>query len=405
MGKGFWKYLAIAGLFTAAASFGQNTNSGDIRGTVTDPTGAILPGVTVTVQDIDKGETHTYTTDGAGLYDTGSIVPDHYLLTFSRDGFQSYVRGPVTLDVGIDTVNAQLQVGSTQQKVIVHTDIPLLTTETGAQEATLSSATMAELPQVGADWENFVILLPGASGAPENSSSSINPGQVSSINGNLPYESMLADGATTTLPMSQNADVTVFETTAEVKVSDTAFSAQYGVGDIIYNQITKGGTEQFHGAGYEYFQNDALDAAPYAFGTPYTIAPLRYNNFGFAVGGPVLRHKMFFYFDYDKTIDNGGSSIGFITVPTPAMQTGDFTAPGLPTLYDPTTQTIQSTGTYTYTGSQYPNGSLTVSCPCVIRQTFASEYGNGNVIPTGMIDPVAQKIQSYFPKANTPGNV
>ncbi len=90
----------------------------------------------------------------------------------------------------------------------------------------------------------------------------LNPGTMAtSINGNLPFASVLQDGATTTLPMSQNSDVTIFETTAEVKVSATAFSAQYGVGDIIYNQITKSGTDQFHGAGYEYFQNNALNAA------------------------------------------------------------------------------------------------------------------------------------------------
>ncbi len=109
------------------------------------------------------------------------------------------------------------------------------------------------MPQVGsqngggADWENFIILMPGAAGAPENSSNAPNPGTIASINGNLPFASMLQDGATTTLPMSQNTDVTIFETTAEVKVSATAFSAQYGVGDVIYNQITKSGGDKFHG--------------------------------------------------------------------------------------------------------------------------------------------------------------
>ncbi len=218
------------------------------------------------------------------------IVPDHYLVTFTKGGFESFVRGPITLDVGIETVNAELKVGSASEKVVVSTDIPLLTTETGAQETTLEAKTMAQLPQVGADWQNFIWLMPGAAGTPENASSSTSPnsGQVS-INGNLPFETVLADGATTTLPMSQNSDVTIFETTSEVKVSDSAFSAQYGVGDIIYNQITKGGTDHFHGAGYEYFQNDALDAAPYAFGTNSKVPVLRYNNYGFAVGGPVLR--------------------------------------------------------------------------------------------------------------------
>jgi Carboxypeptidase regulatory-like domain/TonB dependent receptor len=396
--------LGLAVLWPALAAVAQNTNSGDIRGTVTDQSGALIPGATVQIEDVDKGVTKTYTTDGAGLYDTGSVVPDHYLITVTKEGFGTFVRGPITLDVSTQTINAQLNVGSTQ-KVIVNTDVPLLTTETGSQEATLSSQAMSQLPQPGADWQNFIWLLPGAAGAPENDTQAAAPnaGQTS-INGNLPYESVLADGATTTLPMSQNSDVTIFETTSEVKVSTSAFSAQYGIGNIVYNQITKSGTSQFHGAGYEYFQNDALNAAPYEFGAANaTIPPLRYNNFGFAVGGPILKHKMFFYFDFDKTINNSGS-VQFITVPTPELEAGNFTAPGLPTLYDPTKQTFQNTGTHTYTGSQYKNGSVTVNCPCVVRPSFIDETGS-NKIPTGMLSSVAQNIQKVFPAANTAGNV
>jgi hypothetical protein len=396
--------LVIALTLSGIAGFAQNTNSGDIRGTVTDATGAVIPGATVKVEDVDKGVTRTLVTDEAGLYDTGPIVPDRYLLTFTKEGFQTYVRGPITLAVGIQPVNVEMTVGAATQEVVVKTDVPLLTTESGAQEGTLSSQTMAQLPQVGADWQNFVILLPGASGAPENSST-FNAGQIASINGNLPYANVLADGATTTLPMSQNSDVTVFETTSEVKVSTSAFSAQYGIGGIIFNQITKGGTNQFHGAGYEYFQNNALNAAPYNFGTNTPVPVLRYNNFGFAVGGPILRNKMFFFFDYDKTINNGGASTSFNTMPDDSLKNGDFTGAGLPTLYDPSTQTTQQTGSYTYVGSQYPGGALTVACPCVIRKSFAEEYGNGNVLPTGMVSSVAKAIQGYFPEPNTAGQV
>jgi hypothetical protein len=394
--------LLLAGLLGSIAVYAQSTNSGDIRGTVTDQTGAVIPGVSVAVTDIDKNVTHTFETDGAGLYDTSSIVPDHYTLTFKKEGFQTLVRGPITLGVGIQGISVQMSVGSSRQQVTVHTDVALLETENGAQEQTLTAQTMDALPQVGADWENFIWLQPGAAGTPENSSSSVQPngGQVA-INGNLPFEQYLADGATTSLPMSQNSDVTIFETTAEVKISDSAFSAQYGVGNAVYNQITKGGTDQFHGAGYEYFQNDALDAVPYAFGTNSKVPLLRYNNYGFNIGGPVLRKKMFFFFDYDKTIDNGGASIGFETVPTAALMSGDFSGAGLPTLYDPTTQTIQTTGTYTYTT---PSGNYTQTCPCVIRKTFLSEYGK-NAIPSAMIDPVAAKIQAYYPKPNTTGQV
>jgi hypothetical protein len=406
-----WKFvrngLAIAVLMTGVFGYAQSTNSGDLTGTVTDTTGAVIPGVTVTVKDVAKDVTHTYMTNNAGVFDTGSIVADDYLLTFTKEGFKTLVRGPITLTVGTTTLNATLNVGSTTQKIIVTTNVPLLNTSDGSQTATLEAQTMQKLPQTGAaDWQNFIWLQPGASGTPENASTSNTPGAGTvSVNGNLPYATTLQDGATTTLPMSSNSNMTIFETTAEVKVASSAFSAQYGLGDIVYNQITKGGSEKFHGVGYEYFQNNALNAAPYSFGAKNVSVPfLRYNNFGFSVSGPVVPHHAYFYFDYDKTIDNGGASTGFITVPTPAIMSGDFSAPGLPTLYDPTTQTIQQTGTYTYTGAQYPNGSLTVTCPCVIRHSFQSEYGS-NKIPAAMMSSVAQKIQSYYPAANTTGTL
>lgn len=375
----------------------QSTNSGNIRGSVTDTTGAIIPGVTVTVTDVDKGVTKTYTTDAAGLYDTGPIVADHYKLTFAKSGFQTLIRGPITLDVGVQGINAQLKVGSESVEVTVTADVPLLQTESGAQERTLTAQTMAQLPQVGADWENFIWLQPGATGTPQNAGSVVQPnaGQAA-INGNLPFESVLADGATTTLPMSQNSDVTIFEATGEVNIASSGFGAQYGLGNVIYNQISKGGTNTFHGSGYEYFQNDALNALPYAFGTNPKKGPLRYNNFGFNVGGPIIPHHAFFFFDYDKTINNGGSSIGFQTVPTSSFQNGTFNA-GIPDLYDPTTQVLQASGSHTYILSS--GQSFTQTCPCVIRKTFASEYGS-NAIPSSLFDPVSVAVQKYFPAPN-----
>jgi hypothetical protein len=368
--------LGLAMLWPALTAIAQNTNSGDIRGAVTDPSGAIVPGATVKVDDVDKGISHTYTTDSAGLYATGSIVPDHYLITVTAPGFQTYVRGPITLEVGTVTVDAPLTVGSTQQQVVVQTDVPLLQTENGTQSQSLESRELLQLPQVGADWENFITLMPGASSHLYGGRT----GQTASINGNLPYSTVLADGATTSLPMSQNSDVMVLETVAELKVDDSAFSAQYGIGGATFNQISKGGTNRFHGAAYEYFQNNALNAADYAFGQG-AVPFQRYNNFGFSVGGPILKDKVFFYFNYDKTINPGNSSTGFENVPTAGMRNGDFT--GFQTLYDPTTQTIDSAGVFH-------------------RKTFMEEYGT-NAIPAGKIDPVAAAITKYYPAANVAG--
>ena len=378
----------------SAAGFAQSMNAGDIRGIVTDTSGAALPDVTVTVLNKNTGVSKDYNTNSDGLYDTSSIVAGTYELTFTKQGFSKFVRSNITIDVGNVTVNAQMKIGAVTEQVVVTTDIPLLSTENAEQTTTLEAKTLSQLPQVGQDWENFTILLPGSEGAPGGSQGAANPGQVASINGNLPYSTILADGAAVTLPSSANADVMVLETVQEVKISSSAFSAQYGVGGIMFNQISKGGTNSFHGAAYEYAQNTALNAASYAWGTG-KIPILHYNNYGGSIGGPILKKKMFFYFNFDKIFQKGGGAPSFATMPTPAMLSGDFTAPGLPTIYDPATTTLtQATGTRTL-----PNGS-TQTCPCYDRKSFAAEYGNGNRIPASQLDPVANAIKAYYPAPN-----
>lgn len=370
----------------AGIGYAQSTNSGDIRGSVTDQTGALVPGVTVNVLNVDTGVSKDIVTNRDGLYDTSSIVTGRYQITFTKEGFEQLVRGPVTVEVGFTGINAQLKVGSTTQQVVVTSNVPLLDSESGVQQTTLESKSMAQLPNVGTDWQNFTILLPGTSGSPSGAFGSTNPGQFVAANGNLPYNAILADGSVTTLPSSSNSDVSTFETVAEVQVSTSSFSAQYGIGGYVFNQISKGGTDRFHGAAYEYFQNDALNAKNYGFGNPVTVPFLRYNNYGGSIGGPILKKKMFFYFNFEK-LDQTGSITGFLTVPTAAELAGDFT--GQPTIYDPTTQVV----------TQTPDG------PVVSRQSFADEYGNGNKIPANLIDPVAKAIQGYYPQPNVPGDV
>jgi len=184
--------VAVIGVLGLGSAYAQSTNSGDIRGTVTDSTGALLPGVTVTVTNNNTGVTKTLVTNDAGLYDTSSIVVGNYKLTFEKTGFAKFERSSVTLQVGTSAVNAALKVGSTSQEVVVNTDIPLLTTETGEQSTTLEAKAMAALPNVGQTWENFAILIPGSSGTTGGSQGSTNPGQEISANGNLPYSNVLA---------------------------------------------------------------------------------------------------------------------------------------------------------------------------------------------------------------------
>jgi hypothetical protein len=356
---------ALLVILLPAFTLAQNTNSGEIRGTVTDPTGASVPEVTVTILNTDTGVTKDLTTNNAGIYDAVSILPGNYQLTFVKPGFEKLVRTGVTLTVGTTTVDAQLTVGATQSEVEVTAEAPLLQTENGQQSTTLEAQTMQQLPNVNQSWSNFTKLLPGAAGS----------GTGVSVNGNMPYyNNFLADGANVMLPHSANFDQMVFEDVAEVQMNTSTFSAEYGVGGAVFNQISKGGSNDWHGSIYEYFQNDALNARNFF---SATVPFLRFNNFGGTISGPILKNKFFFFFNVDKTINNS-SGVYTNTFPTAAMRSGDFSdLSEWPTIYQPGTL------------GQGPNAG---------RVPFP-----GNKIPASMLDPLALKFQSLFPQPNLPG--
>src|ERR1700691_678526 len=145
--------VLLAGSF--AAAFEQATNAGDISGTVTDTTGAVISDATVTVVNIATGVARDYTTNAAGVYDTNSIVAGDYKITFSRDGFTTLVRSSVTVNVGQLQLNARLAVGTVNTQVVVNTDVPLVNTENGAITATMSYETISQLPQVSSIAQNW----------------------------------------------------------------------------------------------------------------------------------------------------------------------------------------------------------------------------------------------------------
>ncbi len=392
--------------FAANLSNAQSTNSGEIRGTVTDPSGAAVAGATVTLVNIDTGETKDFVTNDSGIYDTVSTRPGNYKLTFAKPGFKKSTYGPIVLQVSTITVDATLAVGQIQEEVtVVESGAPLLQTETSQLGTIREAQTMAKLPQIGAgitgnDWANFNILLPGAAGSPtapgSEGSGAYNAGDAIAINGNLPnYANYLQDGGVVQLPVSNNVDNTLFSALQEVQITTSSFSAQYGVGGAVFNQITKSGTNDFHGSAYEYWQNSVLNARPFFWipnstggYSPQPVGYLRYDEYGGTVGGPIIKSKLFFFFAVDKIYNNGASGSTLGTVPTLAERGMGTTYPGaydftgLPTLYDP----------------------QSCSTPGCTRASFASENTGAlagvNAIPAGRIDPVAAKILNLYPLPN-----
>jgi len=365
--------VATAFLCIALAGFAQSTNSSDLRGTVTDSTGAVIPGAKVTILNSETGVTTELTTNDAGIYDAVSIRPGKYKITFSKEGFGKLVREEVTLDVGVLSIDAQLTVGASQQQIEVTAEAPLLKTDTPEQSETLRTQVMAQLPNIGQDWQNFEKVLPGFQNAN-------NANGAMSINGNMPnYFNIMADGGSVMLPHSDNFDVAIFETVQEVQIQTSTFSAQYGIGGAVFNQISKGGTNQWHGAAYEYLRNNFFNSRN-TFSPSVSLS--RWDNFGASVGGPTIKNKMFFYFNVDKVINNGGS-YPFSSFPTALARAGNFSDTGSNKLtsyqnliYDPLTTV--STGPSAFSRTPFPN----------------------NTIPTSRFSPVAVAAESLWPTPN-----
>jgi hypothetical protein len=401
-------FLLCGGVVASA----QSTATGDIRGTVTDSTGAVVPGATVSVVNVNNGEKKLFKTNRDGLYDTISTQNGQYMVTISAPGFEQLVLGPITLDIGIITLNGHLKVGSEQQQVVVTADTAsLLRTESSEQSTTLDEKTMQQLPQVGADWANFTILLPGSAGA-SSANGVTNPGVGVSLNGGMPFTgNFLSDGGSVTNPHSADVETDTFDTVSEVEIDDSNFSAQYGIGGAVFNQVTKGGTNQFHGSLYEHFQNDALDARSYFNAPDQPVPPLKFNQFGGSIGGPIWRNKMFFFFNYDKTLDNS-SYTGFVSMPTDQLKgantpNGQFDLTQLMPLDGngnkiPVTDgngnniTNPCTNSVVYQGEIFDPQSQTTVGGQMCRFPFAMD----NVIPAGRVDPVAKNLLKYFQQPN-----
>jgi len=376
----------------ASSARAQNSNSGDIRGTLTDATGRVIPGVNVTVTNNDTGVVTMYVTNNDGLYDTNSILPGSYTLQFSKGGFDTLKRGPVTLQVGIITVDAALKVGTTTEVIEVSaTEEALLKTEDAQVSTTLSLNQLAGLPSTDPanGWTYLLKLLPGATSTPGGGGGGgggggdQNPGVDQAIGGTMPYfSSFLVDGGSIWLPHSANIDQGLSEAVSEVNVIATNAPAQYGGGGTVFNVISKSGANKWHGSAYEDFQNDYLNARDYF--NSGAKAKQRFNYFGGSVSGPIIKNKLFFYYNYQQLV-NPNNSVAKASMPTAAMKAGCFD----PALF----------GNNLTLDAAHGGAALTTNP----AQCAAFEPLTDLAIPTADFDPVAVQIQKYYLAPNLSG--
>jgi outer membrane receptor protein involved in Fe transport len=374
--RGFTHLLlvSLAALLYVFPAFAQNTNSGEIKGTVTDSSGAVIPNAEVTITDVLTGVATKAVTNHSGIYDVPSLLPGQYSIAVIAAGFRDYVRDGVVLHVETIAINVALEVGSASEKVVVTADAPLLETETSDQHVTFDTQTIENAPTVGGVWYNELTnTLPGVN--PGGGGSQDASGQGVGINGTQGYlGNWLIEGSDATQPRDVNAsdNYPPIDAISSVQAVIGNFGAQYGTGVAAFNVMLKSGANQWHGSGFEFIQNDAFNALNYF--TPVgSKTPLRWNEYGGSIGGPIKRDKLFFFFTYQRNPAHS-SFVETTTVPTDAMKSGDFSE-----LPNP----IYNTGS-TVCGSTY---------------CYRTQFQNNMI--TGGIDPVAQAIQKYFPEPNS----
>ncbi len=353
--------LAAAILFAPLAR-AQNANTGEIKGSVLDSLGAFVPGAGVSIKNVQTGVVTPTTTNQSGLYDVPFLVPGNYTITFSKQGFRDFVREGVILQIQTVEISATLQLGTSTQEIVVNAAPPLVETETTEQHVDLTSEAVDAAPIVGTDWRGELTqLIPGVN---TGGGAGAAVGQGVGINGTQGYNiNYLSDGSAATAPRDFNSSnfYPPIDSISEISINSGNAPAQYGNGLTSINVITRSGTNSWHGSAYEFDQNTDFNARGF-YNHTGAKAVEHWNEYGGSVGGPIRKNKLFFFFNYQRNPSSAPTS-GLYSYPTAAMQAGNFY--GVP----------GSTG---------------------------SAFGStGNLL--GTYDPVALKLQSYFPSASAPG--
>ena len=405
--------------FTAASLHAQGY--GTISGTVTDPSGAVVTGASVTATQVQTGATTTTDTGKDGRYVFPTLLPSGYTLSVTAAGFESYLQKGIVLEADqARTINISLKVGASTATVSVSADAPQVDVTTGTLSQVIDQASLGDMPLNGRGAATLVTLVAGVvdatnegNGVNQGSGKTFSPSlltvvQVASVNGTLPnQDNFLLDGGNNLDEMTNvNDPYPMPDSLQEFSVQTSNYNAEFGQSaGAVVNIVTRSGGEQFHGDLFEYLRNGFFNAENH-FSPVGSQDTLHRHQFGGAVGGPVKiphissgKTTQFFY-GYQYTLIHQGSAAATETVPTLAEEgltssggqlgyadfsnlcntaSGNgFSAAGLCAASGGTGAAVTTQQIYNvYTGAAYPN----------------------NHIPSSAFDPAAVAFEKFFPTA------
>jgi hypothetical protein len=326
----FALFMWLVGLcFAVSVPLRAQVAGGTLSGTITDATGAVVPNAQVVIRNTATGISKTVAAGTEGFYTAPNLLPGDYEIAVSADGFNSEIKKGIVINVGSQAVfNLALQVGVVVNRVEVTTDAPTVQLTSSEISATVNATTVRELPLNGRSWTDLAALQPGVStiqNQPSFSSGSDRGnrgfGQQLTISGARPQQNNYrldgislndyANGAPGSV-LGGNLGVDAIQ---EFSVLTSNYSAEYGkTSGGVVNAITRSGTNTFHGSGYEFLRNSALDARNF-FEQDTTIpkAEFRRNQFGGTIGGPIIQNRTFFFADYEGIRQSKGiANVNFV---------------------------------------------------------------------------------------------
>jgi len=391
-----WRLLLCvgAGLLGCAPALAQNV-FGTVLGTVTDPSGAAVPGASVAVTNKSTGETFRTQSNATGYYEYPYLKPGVYDVAVSASGFKSAVRQAVRVEVeGRHRVDFALEVGDVRSTVTIAETVPPVQTESASLGRVVPERNIQELPVMGRNVFELAGLVAGVQMNPLVAERQVvaegdfGSADISVSGGRFRTNEFLLDGVTVMLPANNFPGMTPTpEATQELKVMTGNSGAQFGrTGGGVFNVVTKGGTNEFGGTAFFFLRDERLQANTFfANARGLKLSPFNYYMFGGTVGGPIIRNRTFFFLEYQGMRRDTESGEGVRTLPTEEQRRGDFSqtrtsAGQVITIYDPFSTVPNPAGTG-YVRSPVP----------------------GNRIPASRIDPVAARVVPHIPLPNRPG--
>ena len=301
--------------------------TGNIRGTVVDPSGAVVQAAAVSAQQAETGLTRTAITDRDGVYVLVELPIGHYQVRVEAKGYQKYLQQGITLDVNeTATVGVHLKLGSETQQVEVKADAELVQSTVSSLGETVMQREILDLPLDGRNFSQLGTLQPGVvpltpglaeAGGPARAN------QAYAVDGQRPESNnFMIDGADNVSAVDGGFVLKPpIDAIAEFKILSHNANAEFGrnTGSTT-NIVTRSGTNSFHGAAWEFLRNDAMDASDFF---TQSVQPLKQNQFGASFGGPIFKDKTFFFGYYEGFRNRQGETVP-ATVPSAAERTGNF---------------------------------------------------------------------------------